>query len=63
MKEYVQSDYILEQMNISPVTLWRWVRKGVVPAPLKIRRRHYWDEAELNAKLETLRVRRPSQGA
>lgn len=38
--------------GISDMTLWRWVRKGIVPRPLVIERRRYWRRAELIASLE-----------
>lgn len=36
---------------ISDMTLWRWVRDGVVPQPLVIRRRRYWQRAAFVAAL------------
>lgn len=28
--------------NISPMTLWRWRRAGIVPSPVVIQGRNYW---------------------
>lgn len=30
--------------NVSLMTLWRWVQKGILPAPLKINGRNYWHD-------------------
>lgn len=38
--------------GISPMTMWRWVRDGVIPAPLTIRGRNYWHRSELIAAVE-----------
>jgi len=35
--------------GVSDMTLWRWVRDGVLPAPSKIRHRNYWSEAAVTA--------------
>ncbi len=37
--------------DISPMTLWRWTRDGVIPRPLKIRERKFWNRAEFIAAL------------
>lgn len=28
--------------GISDMTLWRWLRRGILPQPLNIERRRYW---------------------
>jgi predicted DNA-binding transcriptional regulator AlpA len=33
---------------VSDMTLWRWVRDGVIPHPVKINGRNYWREADLD---------------
>jgi hypothetical protein len=37
--------------NISDMSLWRWVRSPTMgfPAPIRINRIKFWDEAELDA--------------
>lgn len=35
----------------SPTTIWRQVRSGVLPAPIRIGGKTYWLEDELNAWL------------
>jgi predicted DNA-binding transcriptional regulator AlpA len=39
--------------GISTMTLWRWVRDGVIPAPIKIRNRNYWRQSGLDAAVES----------
>ena len=31
------------------MTLWRWVQKGILPAPRKINKRNYWPESAIAA--------------
>lgn len=38
--------------GVSDMTLWRWIKAGVIPAPLKIRKRNYWKRGEFIAALE-----------
>ena len=36
--------------GISDMTLWRWLKRGILPSPLVIeRRRYWWKEAILDA--------------
>jgi hypothetical protein len=37
---------------ISSMSLWRWIRAGIIPEPLKIRGRNYWRRGEFIAALE-----------
>ena len=37
--------------NVSQMTLWRWAKDGVIPQPIKIRRRKYWRRAEFVAAI------------
>jgi len=37
--------------SVSDMTLWRWIRAGIVPEPIVIRRRRYWRRAEFVAAL------------
>jgi predicted DNA-binding transcriptional regulator AlpA len=34
--------------GVSDMTLWRWVRDGVIPQPVKINGRRYWRVADLD---------------
>ena len=40
--------------NVSDMTIWRWQRAKLIPEPIKIRNRRYWDEGKVNAALEKL---------
>jgi predicted site-specific integrase-resolvase len=35
--------------GISPVTEWRWIKRGVVPEPIKINGRNYYRQSTVNA--------------
>lgn len=35
--------------DISPMTLWRWQQKGLLPEPRKINGRSYWDADAVDA--------------
>jgi hypothetical protein len=38
--------------NITSMTLWRWRRAEIVPAPIQIRNRNYWRRSEYLRALE-----------
>ena len=38
--------------GISDMTVWRWIRAGIIPSPLKIRGRNYWRRSEFVRSLE-----------
>ena len=33
----------------SPMTLHRWIKQGILPAPVKINGRNYWRRSEVTA--------------
>ena len=35
--------------NISAVTEWRWMQKGIIPRPIKINNRNYYRQSTVNA--------------
>lgn len=35
--------------SISDVTLWRWVRDGKLPKPIKVGKRNFWRKSEIDA--------------
>lgn len=37
--------------GISDMTLWRWIQRGIAPAPLVIERRRYWWRSAVIASL------------
>ena len=37
--------------GISDMTLWRWIKLGITPAPLVIERRRYWWRSAVVASL------------
>lgn len=38
---------VREHFGISAMTLWRWTKEGILPAPVKINGRNYWTEADV----------------
>ena len=40
--------------GISDMTLWRWVRDGKFPAPIKFNGRNYWRRAD--ARIDAQRI-------
>lgn len=47
-KRLVRPDQVLEMLGVSRVTLWKYVKDGKFPAPIKIGASRFWDEAEVN---------------
>ncbi|MCG8097263.1 MAG: transcriptional regulator [Candidatus Thiodiazotropha endolucinida] len=39
--------------GVSDMTIWRWVKAGIIPKPKKIRKRNYWPKTETIAALES----------
>ena len=35
--------------NISGMTVWRWVHKGILPPPIVINKRNFWPESAIQA--------------
>ncbi|MCK7578247.1 MAG: hypothetical protein MZV65_22585 [Chromatiales bacterium] len=38
--------------NVSSMTMYRWQKLGIIPAPIKIRSRNYWKRGEFLDALE-----------
>lgn len=38
--------------NISGMTLWRWVHKGILPRPIVINKRNFWPESAVQAVID-----------
>lgn len=41
-------------------TLWRWLKLGLIPEPIRIGRRTFWEMAVLEQHIASLRVQRPA---
>jgi predicted DNA-binding transcriptional regulator AlpA len=59
-KKLLPDPKVRERYDVTPMTIWRWDRDPDLkfPKPIRIRKRKYCDESELNAfderrKLET----------
>jgi len=52
-KRLIRSARVLEMLGgVSQVTLWKYVRDGKFPAPIKIGATRYWDETEVDEWFE-----------
>lgn len=40
---------IRQMVAISDMSIWRWIRQGLFPRPMKIHGRNYWLKSELDA--------------
>jgi predicted site-specific integrase-resolvase len=40
---------VRDRFGISDMTLWRWVRKGVLPSPVQINGRNYFPASNVDA--------------
>lgn len=38
--------------GVCDMTVWRWIRAGIIPQPLKIRGRNFWRRGDFIAALE-----------
>ena len=50
---------ILSRYNVTDRTADRWVAAGILPDPIRINGRRYWDEAELEQRERDGMSRRP----
>lgn len=59
-KRLVRPDQILEMLGVSRVTLWKYIRDGKFPAPIKIGASRFWDEVEVNEWFDRARSQKNS---
>jgi len=53
--KYIRAKQIAEDKNISVSTVWRWVKQGVLPKPLKLTRRTtVWRADDVDAAIEKM---------
>ncbi|MBB3592641.1 putative DNA-binding transcriptional regulator AlpA [Rhizobium sp. BK529] len=43
---------------VSNVTLWRWVRDGKFPAPIRVAKNNFWRSDEVGAWMDEMSTRR-----
>lgn len=41
-----------ERVPVSDMSIWRWIKAGIFPAPIKINGRCYWRSDEVDRFLE-----------
>lgn len=41
---------VAERYSITPRTVDRWTEEGILPAPIQIKNRRYWDQAEIEKR-------------
>jgi DNA-binding transcriptional MerR regulator len=49
-RDFATPVIIMKEYGIAPSTLYRWARRGFLPAPIKIGRFRYYDLDELEAR-------------
>lgn len=37
-----KTNQLCEENGVAPVTIWRWVKSGILPKPQKINGQNYW---------------------
>ena len=47
MEKYLSDKTLASQMEVSRATIWRWVKEGKLPSPVKINRCTRWSEREV----------------
>ena len=48
---YESTALITERLGISRITLYRWLKRGLLPSPIKLGRRHYYARSDVEARL------------
>jgi len=48
---YESTALIVERLGVSSVTLNRWHKRGLLPMPVRLGRRNYYERAEVEARL------------
>ncbi len=46
-REFLQRREVEEIMGVSAVTLWRWVKKGILPKPTKVGNINYFKKQDI----------------
>jgi len=49
-KRKLTTKLLRDRYGVCDQTLYRWVRTGVLPAPMRINGRKYWSEAEVEER-------------
>lgn len=52
---FVRQRTVEQLFACSPATVWRWVKKGFIPAPKKVSGITLWNVGELRAALEAVK--------
>jgi predicted site-specific integrase-resolvase len=50
-EEYDSTTVIIEKYGISYMTLYKWTKEGVVPHPVKLGRRNYYNREAIENRL------------
>lgn len=54
----VSAKYVADFYGIGLSTLWRWLAQGLIPEPIRIGRRTFWELQTLQEHIATLRAQR-----
>ena len=53
--QLVTPKHMVKFYGVAPSTLWRWIKEGHVPEPIRIGRRTYWEWGVIEQHLKRLR--------
>jgi len=62
METYIRDTEIAAVLSIHRSTVWRYVKLGILPEPIRIGRATRWRQSDVNAALERLSAT-PANGA
>jgi predicted DNA-binding transcriptional regulator AlpA len=54
-KKLISAREVAAFYGISLSTLWRWINQGLLPAPIRIGRRTFWETQTLDQHIAALR--------
>jgi len=55
LEKFCNAKEIIKQLGISKRTLDNWIGKGIFPKPIKMGRRIFWKESDIEKHIEEMR--------
>jgi predicted DNA-binding transcriptional regulator AlpA len=52
MHRFMNRRQLRDRIPVSDMTIWRWMKAGIFPKPIKINGRNYWRSNEIDSFLE-----------
>ena len=50
-RELISRDTLRQKLGVHPMTISRWIKRGILPRPVNIGFRNYFDREEVEKKL------------